>query len=128
MAIITDAVSERLKDEGAEVFFVSGAATKWWNAKRTDRQTEIALLGGYYWTYKGNEAGPFRTPSAAWRDVYYRRVLGEEPPLMDQKDLAAAEKEIQKGEKTLQRKAKPQRNQGRKSMPGDRALRLGRSA
>lgn len=96
MAIITNVVKAQLEAEGAEVFFVSGAATKWWNAHRSKAKKweVIALLGGYYWTYKGQEAGPFRTPSAAWRDVYYRGILKIRPPVMDQQELRAMDQEV----------------------------------
>jgi hypothetical protein len=96
MSFITTSVKERLLAERAEVFFVSGAATKWWNRQRTDKKHEIALLGGYYWTLNGEEAGPFRTPSAAWRDVYYRKLLEQDPPCMDKKDLARVHRELKK--------------------------------
>ena len=94
MSFINAAVRARLAAERAEVFFVSGAATKWWNAQRQDKKTQVALLGGWYWTHRGDEAGPFRTPSAAWRDVYYRKVLGEEPPSMGRVQLRRVEREI----------------------------------
>lgn len=97
MSFITSAVKELLTAEHAEVFFVSGQATKWWNSQREDKKTEIALLGGWYWTLAGEEAGPFRTPSAAWRDVYYRRLLEQEPPSMRKDEVARAEKEAAKG-------------------------------
>ncbi len=96
MSFITSAVKDRLLAERAEVFFVSGAATKWWNKQRRNKKTEIALLGGYYWTLNGEEMGPFRTPSAAWRDCYYRRLLEQDPPSMDRKDLKRAERELKK--------------------------------
>lgn len=104
MAIISQDVAAQLREKRAEVFFVSGAATKWWNAKRTDKRTEICLLGGYYWTMDGQERGPFRTPSAAWRDVYYRRLLKMEPPGMDQRELALTHREIAKAK---EKSAKP---------------------
>jgi hypothetical protein len=96
MSFITTAVKDRLLAERAEIFFVSGAATKWWNKQRRDPKTEVALLGGWYWTLKGEEMGPFRTPSAAWRDVYYRRLLEQDPPCMDKKDLQRVHREIKK--------------------------------
>jgi hypothetical protein len=97
MSSITDTVMARLEDTGVEVFFVSREATKWWNARRHSRKQAIALLGGWYWTLNGEEAGPFRTPSAARRDVYYRRILQETPPLMDMADLKKAKRDIRKG-------------------------------
>ena len=94
MAIISDDVYERTRTKGARVFFVSRSVTKWWNARRRDPATEIALLGGWYWSLGGEEAGPFRSPSAAWRDVYYRRVVRHQPPMADAQDVAVAEREI----------------------------------
>jgi hypothetical protein len=94
----------RLKDTGVEVFFVSREATKWWNARRSSKTQEIALLGGWYWTLDGEEAGPFRTPSAARRDCYYRRVLQETPPLMDMADLKRATKDINRGTSNQKRR------------------------
>lgn len=97
MSFITSSVKEQLAAERADVFFVSGKATKWWNAQREDKKTEIALLGGWYWALAGEEAGPFRTPSAAWRDVYYRRLLEQAPPSMHKDEVARAERESDKG-------------------------------
>lgn len=88
---------EQLLDAHVEVFFVSGQATKWWNAQREDKKSELALLGGWYWTLAGEEAGPFRTPSGAWRDVYYRRLLEQAPPAMKKDEVVRAEKEAAKG-------------------------------
>jgi hypothetical protein len=94
---IPQTAMEQLTSAHVEVFFVSGQATKWWNAQREDKKTELALLGGWYWTLAGEEAGPFRTPSAAWRDVYYRRLLEQEPPAMKRDEVVRAEKEAAKG-------------------------------
>jgi hypothetical protein len=94
MALINNHIREQLKSMNAEVFFVSGAATKWWNARRKDKKTEICLLGGWYWVLGKDESGPFRTPSGAWRDLYYRRVLVQVPPAMNRKDLTKAEREM----------------------------------
>jgi hypothetical protein len=99
MPLINSHIQAELRSKNVDVFFVSGAATKWWNAKRKDKKTEICLLGGWYWTLGTEEAGPFRTPSAAWRDVYYRRVINQKPPVMNQRDLAKAEKDIAKAAK-----------------------------
>lgn len=94
---ITTAVKERLLAARVEVFFVSGQATRWWNSQRTDKANELALLGGWYWTVDGAENGPFRTPSGAWRDVYYRHILEQKPPGMNRLEVARAEKEAEKG-------------------------------
>jgi hypothetical protein len=94
MSFINQSIMQRLEQEQAEVFFVSGSATKWWNAQRQDKQHEIALLGGWYWTFNGQEHGPFRTSSGAWRDVYYRRVLEQMPPCMGKDELKRAEREL----------------------------------
>jgi hypothetical protein len=94
---IPQAAKEQLEAAHAEVFFVSGKATKWWNSQREDKKTELALLGGWYWTLDGEEHGPFRTPSGAWRDVYYRRLLEQQPPAMKADEVIRAEKEAAKG-------------------------------
>lgn len=87
--IITKLVKDQLLAVHAEVFFVSRAATKWWNAHQRDKRYELALLGGYYWSCNGIEAGPFRSISAAWRDAYYRGVLAATPPGVRAAELAA---------------------------------------
>jgi hypothetical protein len=99
MSFINDAILGLLKAERAEVFFVSGAATKWWNAQRQDKKSEVALLGGWYWTLNGEENGPFRTSSGAWRDCYYRRLLEQKPPCMGKDEVARAERELRQGKR-----------------------------
>jgi hypothetical protein len=96
MSFINRHVRDRLGRAGARVFFVSGQVTKWYNARRTDRQTQVCLLGGWYWTLGGEEHGPFRSPSAAERDVYYRRVLKVPPPTLDEREVQEAQREIQR--------------------------------
>lgn len=93
MGILTNAVRETLRHAEAEVFFVPREATKWWNAQRARKDDEVALLGGWYWSFGLQEAGPFRTQTAAWRDVYYRRILGRAPPVISPRDIARMRRE-----------------------------------
>lgn len=94
MSIFTNAVAEMLDQSEIETFFVDRYCCKWWNAHRRHHADAIALLGGWYWSYQGEEAGPFRTRSGALRDAYYRRLLKLRPPLMDQSELADAKAEL----------------------------------
>ena len=95
MPIISDDVYSRTTDRGVEVFFVSRAVTKWWNARRDKKgERDIALLSGWYWSLGNEEYGPFRSQSAAWRDAYYRRVARHRPPMADARDVRVAETEI----------------------------------
>lgn len=108
MAIISKDVYQRTHDIGVEVFFVPRAATKWWNARRRDPKTEIALLGGYYWAQGREEHGPFRSASAAWRDAYYRRVARTRPPTISSADVERAAREAvdeQRRERRRRRRA-----------------------
>jgi hypothetical protein len=81
---------------GANVFFVSGRVKVWWNARRKDPKTEAALLSGWYWALGNEERGPFRSRSAAERDVYYRAVLRSRPPVPNAGTLREAEADIQR--------------------------------
>jgi hypothetical protein len=114
MAFINGHVRSHLLDAGCRIFFVSGAVTKWYNAKRTDKKTEVCLLGGWYWTLGREEHGPFRTPSAAERDVYYRKVLKVKPPVLDENDVKEAQRQIQIMIQKAQEKA---RRGKRKAIP-----------
>lgn len=93
--LFSNHVKTQINTSGAKVFFVSGAVKKWWNARRVDPTTEAALLSGWYWTLGTEERGPFRSMSAAQRDVYYRLVLRTRPPVPDAGTLTEAEAEIQ---------------------------------
>lgn len=94
MSFINKEVRRKLDRSGVSVFFVSGAVTKWYNAQRSDPKTQVALLGGWYWSLGTEEHGPFRTPSAAERDFYYRHLLRIRPPCLSQHDVATALREI----------------------------------
>jgi len=116
MSIISDEVHSRAQDQGIEVFFISRAVTKWWNARRKRGANDIALLGGWYWSLGGEEHGPFRSQSAAWRDAYYRRVMRRTPPLVDQKEARIAETEIAEAASRERRRfarKRPEANLGR---------------
>jgi hypothetical protein len=95
-----------LDEKAIKVFFVSGKVAKWWNARRSDKTSEVCLLGGWYWTHQGMEQGPFRTPSGAERDAYYRVVLRQQPPILDAPGVDAAEHELRTEAKTARARAK----------------------
>jgi hypothetical protein len=95
MGFFNKAVRKRLDRSGVSVFFVSGKVTKWYNGLRTDPQNQLALLGGWYWSLGSEENGPFRTPSAAERDFYYRNILKVAPPALSEKEVLAAAKELE---------------------------------
>jgi hypothetical protein len=105
MSLINTAIKAELQKHRVEVFFVSRHVTKWWNARRQDPKTEIALLGGYYWCFGNEEVGPFRSPSAALRDAYYRRILKQSPPLMSKDEVTSALDEIERATQNERRKA-----------------------
>jgi hypothetical protein len=88
-------IRQQIDRSGANVFFVSGRVKVWWNARRKDPKTEAALLSGWYWSLGNEERGPFRSRSAAERDVYYRTVLRSRPPVPDSSTLREAEVDIQ---------------------------------
>lgn len=60
------------------VVFVDRGTAKWWNDRR--RPDDTVQFCGWYWVHGADEAGPFRTRSAAVRDAYYRFVLRRELP------------------------------------------------
>lgn len=95
MPQINDEIRDRLTRTGVRIFFVSGAVTKWYNARRQDPSEEPCLFGGWFWAHGRDEYGPFRTPSAAQRDFYYRSVLNERPPGLSADEVLSAEDEIQ---------------------------------
>jgi hypothetical protein len=64
--------------EKVRVVYLDRDTAKWWNQRRDKQDT--AMFCGYYWIRGSDEAGPFRTRSAAIRDAYYRFVLNREPP------------------------------------------------
>jgi hypothetical protein len=77
MAMLKDAViADTLS--AVRIVYLDQATTKWWNAKR-DRDEPIAFCG-WFWVKGGDEAGPFRTRSAAIRAAYYQHVLNREQP------------------------------------------------
>jgi len=103
MAIINQVIKRRLLERAVRVFFVSGAVTKWYNAQRQDKTAEVCLLGGWYWSHGREERGPFRTPSGAQRDAYYRLLLKQAPPGLDEDEVAAAQREIAQSRKAGER-------------------------
>src|SRR5262245_14512267 len=57
---------------------VDRSITKYWNARR--KHDDLVLLCGWFWVSGEAEGGPFMTQTAAYRDAFYRVVLGVEPP------------------------------------------------
>lgn len=73
-----------------QITYIDRHVAKWWNARR--KAAECATFTGWYW-FKGrtDEAGPFKTKSAAIRDAYYTCVLGREVPQIGPVSLRRAE-------------------------------------
>jgi hypothetical protein len=95
MAFFTKEVREQIQKAKPNIFFVSGKVTKWFNERRVDPNTELALLGGWYWARDDDENGPFRTPSAAQRDFFYRLILGSDPPSPSMREVRAVERTLE---------------------------------
>lgn len=70
-----------------EVVYVDRDTSRWWNSRR--RPEDTAVFCGWYWIEDRTreEAGPFRSRSAAYRDAYYRLVLKRELPSVGQSQL-----------------------------------------
>lgn len=60
------------------IVYLDRETSKWWNQRR--RQDDTPIFCGWYWIKGQEEAGPFKTRSAALRDAYYRFVLEREAP------------------------------------------------
>lgn len=61
-----------------KVVYLNRRQANFWNAHRDPDDTVVFC--GFYWIRGREEAGPFRSRSAAIRDAYYRFVLNTEPP------------------------------------------------
>lgn len=79
---VVDATSTKV-----EVVYVDRDTSRWWNGRR--RPEDTAVFCGWYWIEPRSreEAGPFRSRSAAYRDAYYRFVLRRELPSIGQSQL-----------------------------------------
>lgn len=78
MTSLSPAVEERTLRK-VTVAYVGRDAAKEWNKSR--KRGEVATFCGYYWyTRSGEEAGPFKSVSAAIRHAYYQVVLKREQP------------------------------------------------
>lgn len=64
--------------EKVQVVYLDRETSKWWNARR--RPDDTTVFCGWYWINGEEEAGPFKSRSAAVRDAYYRFVLHREIP------------------------------------------------
>lgn len=60
------------------VVYLDRSTSKWWNQRR--QVDDTAVFCGWYWIKGREEAGPYRSRSAAYRDAYYRFVLEREQP------------------------------------------------
>lgn len=77
MSALKDKVIDGTLDK-VKIAYLDRDTAKWWNTRK--RPDDTAIFCGWYWSRGGDEAGPFRTRSAAIRDAYYRFVLLREPP------------------------------------------------
>lgn len=82
--VITDTLS------AVKIVYLDRSTTQWWNAKR-DADEPIAFCG-WFWVRGQEEAGPFRTRSAAIRAAYYQHVLHRTQPQNGRQALARAAK------------------------------------
>lgn len=70
--VVADTLAE------VQIVYLDRATTKWWNARR--RPADTAAFTGWFWIRGAEEAGPFKTRSAAIRAAYYMHVLSREVP------------------------------------------------
>lgn len=89
---LSNEVQADLRKARVEVYYLSRAATIWWNSQRDPTKHTVAMFGGYYVVHDNDQFGPYKSPSAGLRDVYYRRVRKIEPPLMDRRELMMADR------------------------------------
>lgn len=79
-ALRNQVVAETL--DQVRIVYVDRATAKWWNSRK--KPSDTATFTGFYWIKDNEEAGPFKTRSAAIRDAYYRFVLHRETPSVQQ--------------------------------------------
>lgn len=77
---LSEKIVKDTMDAGVRVFYVSFQATRYWAQEREPGQPLV--FSGHYWARGRDEAGPFRSQSGAWRDAWYRVVLGQAPPAL----------------------------------------------
>lgn len=78
MPALKQHVTTETEAAGVTIAYVGATLAKWWNGRR--KQGEVCTFSGWYWFRKGEEGGPYKSPSAAHRDAYYRFVLNREAP------------------------------------------------
>jgi hypothetical protein len=61
-----------------KIVCLTRAVAKRWNERR--KEGDVCVFCGWYWSRGGEEAGPFKTRSAAVADAYYRFHLNRERP------------------------------------------------
>jgi hypothetical protein len=76
MTLKRDVISRT--DAKVQVVYVGRDTARLWNTRR--KADDTPTFCGWYWFRGHDEAGPFRTMSAAYRDAYYRFVLERETP------------------------------------------------
>ena len=77
MAALRDQVVKDTLDE-VEVVYLDRRTARWWNQRRQPDDT--AVFCGWYWLRRSEEAGPFKTRSAAIRAAYYLFILQRDQP------------------------------------------------
>ena len=80
-----------------KIVYVDRETSKWWNTRR--RPDDTVVFCGWYWIRGTEEAGPFRSRSAAYRDAYYRHVLRREPPSVGHSQLEGTRRYERKARK-----------------------------
>jgi hypothetical protein len=72
-------VVEAVDNLHVHVFYVNWKAACQWNASRNDSNVPLVFTG-WYWAKGLQEAGPFKSKSAAYRDVWYVLVVKRPGP------------------------------------------------
>ena len=66
-----------------EVFYLHWDQCKHFNERRKDG--EPMVFTGWYWAKGAQEAGPFKTRSACYRDAWFRLVRHQAPPMISRR-------------------------------------------
>ena len=89
-------IRRKIDATGVRVFFVPGKIMSWWNKQRENPEEEPRAFCGWFWTLHGEEGGPYKTASEAQRQFYYAKILNRAAPTMSLRDLAQAQKGIER--------------------------------
>lgn len=71
-----------------EFFYLNRTSTLIYN-QNFRKCDQPRMFGGWCWSHKNKEGGPFRTISAARVDAYYRAILNKQPPKMSRHGMEA---------------------------------------